>query len=307
MFMMKLLQLSFFCSLFLSANSSVVQGQTDDFDDGNDDGWARVNTLAGQGVPATWGFPNNNSYSIAMAGHGIEQLGQPRAGSFREEVTYSDFYIAVDIIFDPTIDQNMGILARVREVGLGTLDGYGAVYNPRDADPGGKIYIANINDEAGVTIGEAVPEEALGENLRIVFRGKGPELTMELYSQEDLLNPVAVAEAFDESHESGIAGIFSFSDGVTVPIDATFDNYVAAEEEPYRFEMIGAKIEGDEMTIEFYSKPGIIYSIESSNDLILWEEIDDSIEGALGDRTSFTVDYEEGVSKFFRFNALGED
>ena len=95
---MKLLQLSFFCSLFLSMNSSVVQGQTDDFDDGNDDGWARVNTLAGQGVPATWGFPNNNSYSIAMAGHGIEQLGQPRAGSFREEVTYSDFYIAVAII-----------------------------------------------------------------------------------------------------------------------------------------------------------------------------------------------------------------
>ena len=98
---MKLLQLSFFCSLFLSVNSSVVQGQTDDFDDGNDDGWARVNTLAGQGVPATWGFPNNNSYSIAMAGHGIEQLGQPRAGSFREEVTYSDFYIAVDIIRIP--------------------------------------------------------------------------------------------------------------------------------------------------------------------------------------------------------------
>ena len=66
---MKLLRLSFLCSLLLSVNSFVVQAQTDDFDDGNDDGWARVNTLAGQGVPATWGFPNNNSYSIAMAGN----------------------------------------------------------------------------------------------------------------------------------------------------------------------------------------------------------------------------------------------
>ena len=307
MFIMKPLHLPFLCSLLLSVNAFTTQAQTDDFDDGNDNGWARVNTLAGQGIPATWGFPNNNSYSIAMEGHGIEPLGQPRAGSLREEAIYSDFYIAVDIIFDPTIDQNMGILARVREVGLQTLDGYGAVYNPRDADPGGKLYISNINDEAATNIGEAVPEKALGENLRIVFRGKGPELTLELYSQEDLLNPVAVAEAFDESHESGIAGVFSFSDGVTVPIDATFDNYVAAEKEPYRFEMIGATIEGDEMTIEFYSKPGLIYSIESSNDLVLWEEIDDSIEGALGDRTSFTVDYEEGVSKFFRFNALEEN
>lgn len=307
MFMMKLLQLSFLCSLLLSVNSLIIQAQTDDFDDGNDDGWSRLNTLGEVGVPATWGFPNNNSYSVAMAGHGIEELGQPRAGSFRADATYSDFYIAVDIIFDPTIDQNMGILARITEPGLGTLDGYAAVYNPRDADPGGKLYISNINDEAGTTIGEAVPEEALGENLRIVFRGKGPELTLELYSQDDLLNPVAVAEAFDESHESGIAGVFSVSDGVTIPIDVTFDNYVAAEEEPYRFEMIGATIEGAEMTIEFYSNPGLIYSIESSNDLTLWEEIDDGIEGALGDRTSFTVDYEKGVSKFFRFNALGEN
>ena len=123
---MKPLHLPFLCSLLLSVNAFTTQAQTDDFDDGNDTGWTRVNTLAGQGIPATWGFPNNNSYSIAMEGHGIEPLGQPRAGSLREEAIYSDFYIAVDIIFDPTIDQNMGILARVREVGLQTLDGYGS-------------------------------------------------------------------------------------------------------------------------------------------------------------------------------------
>ena len=306
MFMMKLLHLSFLCSLLLSANSLIIQAQTDDFDDGNDDGWSRINTLESVGIAAAWGFPNNNSYSIAMEAHGVEELGPPRAGSFRDEI-YSDFYVAVDIIFDQSIDQNMGILARVTEVGLGTLDGYAAVYNPRDSDPGGKLYIANITDESDTTIGEAVPGVELGENLRIVFRGKGPELTLELYSQDDLLNPVAVAEAFDENYESGVAGVFSAADGVGIPIDATFDNYVAAEEEPYRFEMIGATIEGDEMTIEFYSKPGTIYSIESSNDLVLWEEIDDSIEGVLGDRTSFTVDYEKGVSKFFRFNSLGEN
>ena len=61
------------------------------------------------------------------------------------------------------------------------------------------------------------------------------------------------------------------------------------------------------MTIEFYSKPGIIYSIEESTDLKLWEEIDDSIEGELGDRTNFTVDYLKGESKFFRFKSFGEE
>ncbi|MEC8905886.1 MAG: hypothetical protein VX407_02000, partial [Verrucomicrobiota bacterium] len=189
-------------------NSLIIQAQTDDFDDGNDDGWSRINTLESVGIAAAWGFPNNNSYSIAMEAHGVEGLGPPRAGSFRDEI-YSDFYVAVDIIFDQSIDQNMGILARVTEVGLGTLDGYAAVYNPRDSDPGGKLYIANITDESDTTIGEAVPGEELGENLRIVFRGKGPELTLELYSQDDLLNPVAVAEAFDENYASGVAGVFS--------------------------------------------------------------------------------------------------
>ena len=306
---MKLLQLSLFHSLLFVLIPITSNSQTDDFDDGNDNGWTKVNTLAGQGIPATWGFPNGNSYSITMEGHGIEPLGSPRAGSFIQDVTYENFYMAVDISFDPSIDQNMGILARVKEPGLGTLDGYGAVYNPRDADPGGRLYILRIDDEVGIVMAEADIEEAVSENLRIVFRGKGRELKTELYTQEDLLNPIAATEVFEagEFFETGFLGVFSVSDDVSVPIDVTFDNYIAAEEEPYRFELIGATIEGNEMTIEFYSKPGIIYSIEESADLKLWEEIDDSIEGELGDRTSFTVDYLKGESKFFRFKSFGEE
>ena len=306
---MKLLQLSLFHSLLFVLSPITSNSQTDDFDDGNDNGWTKVNTLAGQGIPASWGFPNGNSYSIAMEGHGIEALGPPRAGSFIQDVSYENFYMAVDINFDPSIDQNMGVLARAKEPGLATLDGYGAVYNPRDADPGGRLYILRIDDEAAIVMAEADIEEAVSENLRIVFRGKGRELKTELYTQEDLLNPIAATEVFEagEFFETGLLGVFSASDDVTVPIDVTFDNYIAAEEEPYRFELIGATIEGNEMTIEFYSKPGIIYSIEESADLKLWEEIDDSIEGELGDRTSFTVDYLKGESKFFRFKSFGEE
>ena len=298
--------------LYLGISSFIatsLHSQSDDFDDGNDNGWTKVNTLAGQGVPASWGFPNGNSYSIAMEGRGVEALGPPRAGSFIQDVTYENFYMAVDINFDPSIDQNMGVLARAKEPGLATLDGYGAVYNPRDADPGGRLYILRIDDEAAIVMAEADIEEAVSENLRIVFRGKGRELKTELYTQEDLLKPIAATEVFEagDFFETGLLGVFSASDDVSVPIDVTFDNYIAAEEEPYRFELIGATIEGNEMTIEFYSKPGIIYSIEESTDLKLWEEIDDSIEGELGDRTSFSVDYLKGESKFFRFKSFGEE
>ena len=308
-FKMKTLRNSLLHLITLGLSFISLNAQSDDFDDGNDNGWTKVNTLAGQGVPASWGFPNGNSYSIAMEGHGIEALGPPRAGSFIQDVTYENFYMAVDINFDPSIDQNMGVLARAKEPGLATLDGYGAVYNPRDADPGGRLYILRIDDEAAIVMAEADIEEAVSENLRIVFRGKGRELKTELYTQEDLLKPIAATEVFEagDFFETGLLGVFSASDDVTVPIDVTFDNYIAAEEEPYRFELIGATIEGNEMTIEFYSKPGIIYSIEESTDLKLWEEIDDSIEGELGDRTSFTVDYLKGESKFFRFKSFGEE
>ena len=130
---MKTLRVTLLYLGITSLMATSLQSQSDDFDDGNDNGWTKVNTLAGQGVPATWSFPNGNSYSIAMEGHGIEPLGQPRAGSFIQNIIYQNFYMAVDIIFDPSIDQNMGVLARVKEPGLQTLDGYGAVYNPRDA------------------------------------------------------------------------------------------------------------------------------------------------------------------------------
>ena len=306
---MKSLRNSLLHLIMLGLSFISLDAQSDDFDDGNDNGWTKVNTLAGQGVPATWTFPNGNSYNIAMEGHGIEPLGQPRAGSFIQDAIYQNFYMAVDLNFDPSIDQNMGVLARAKEPGLATLDGYGAVYNPRDADPGGRLYILRIDDEAAIVMAEADIEEAVSENLRIVFRGKGRELKTELYTQEDLLKPIAATEVFEagDFFETGLLGVFSASDDVSVPIDVTFDNYIAAEEEPYRFELIGATIEGNEMTIEFYSKPGIIYSIEESTDLKLWEEIDDSIEGELGDRTSFTVDYLKGESKFFRFKSFGEE
>ena len=209
---MKTLRVTLLYLGIMSLMAISLQSQSDDFDDGNDDGWTKVNTLAGQGVPASWGFPNGNSYSIAMEGHGIEPLGQPRAGSFIQDIIYQNFYMAVDIIFDPSIDQNMGVLARVKEPGLQTLDGYGAVYNPRDADPGGRLYILNINDEAGTVMAQADIEGEVEENFRLVFRGKGPELKTELYTQSDLLNPVAMVEVFDESHESGFLGVFSVSD-----------------------------------------------------------------------------------------------
>ena len=65
--------------MILGLSFMSLNAQSDDFDDGNDNGWTKANPLADLGVPATWTFPNGNSYNIAMEGHGIEPFGQPRS------------------------------------------------------------------------------------------------------------------------------------------------------------------------------------------------------------------------------------
>ena len=96
---MKTLRVTLLYLGITSLMATSLQSQSDDFDDGNDNGWTKVNTLAGQGVPATWSFPNGNSYSVAMEGHGIEPLGQPRAGSFIQNIIYQNFYMAVAVSY----------------------------------------------------------------------------------------------------------------------------------------------------------------------------------------------------------------
>ena len=47
-------------------------------------------------------------------------LGPSRAGSFREDAVYSNFYLSLDLIdWNEQLDQNFGFLARMAQPGTG--------------------------------------------------------------------------------------------------------------------------------------------------------------------------------------------
>ena len=76
-------------------------------------------------------------------------LGAGRTGALRADDNFVDsFYIAVDLVdWDDSIEQDVGILAMVREPGAGTLDCYAFSY---DVDSQ-RFFLTRLDDEGAVT------------------------------------------------------------------------------------------------------------------------------------------------------------
>ena len=262
--------------------------QTDNFDDGNSTGWTEVDVLAGVGAPGSFSFPSGNTYRMEGATSPNQAaLGQSRIGALRADVTYTDFYQSIDIVdSDESLDQNIGMLARVKDPGLGTLDGYSFTYNPTDR----RMFFTVITDEAGPNL---VDEEVLldlGTPVRLVFQGTGDAFTCKIFDLSDLTTPVATMETTDSTWTTGASGIFVAADqnDPANSTDSTFDNYFAAAEEPQpstEIDIIGFEIDGDELVIEFTSLAGESYGVWNSLGLENWEEVEDSIAGDLGTTT----------------------
>ena len=51
-----------------------------------------------------------------------------------------------------------------------------------------------------------------------------------------------------------------------------------------------------EATVTWNSSEGTSYTVEASNDMLTWKELDDDVAGAAGDTTSFTEDFDEAPS-----------
>jgi hypothetical protein len=291
---------------------ATANAQIDNFDDGDDNGWSHHDPI-GSFIGVDWVTFDTSSkaYQITANPTPNAQLGPSRGAAFQPNV-YSDFWISVDIVdWDPAQRQAIGILARIQpNPSLGNAHGYLLSYQPQEND----IQISRlVSEEPAGYIGEdpeVLPQPIPGEGLRLVFTGIGNTLTGRAYS---ISNPdviLAESSGTDDSFTEGISGVlvFDFSQGGASPIDATFDNYAAGAEEPYKFGIIGARIdEGDDdkLLIDFLSKPGKFYAIEQSNDLGNWLEIDDGIEGATGsDRTSVAVPFVADSKMFFRLREL---
>ena len=290
-----------------------ANAQIDNFDDGDDNGWAHHDPI-GSVVGFNWVTfdASSKAYNIKAAGQTLNpQLGPSRGAGFRPDI-YSDFWVSVDIVnWDPSQRQAIGVLARIQpNPSLGNAHGYLLSYQPQEND----IQITRlIGEQPDGYIGDdpvLSSQPQPGEGLRLVFTGTGNTLTGRAYSISDPDVILAESSGTDNSFTEGISGVlvFDFSQAGTSPIDATFDNYAAAKEEPYKFGIIGARIDeenDDKLLIDFLSKPGKFYAIEQSSDLETFLEIDDGIEGATGsDRTTVAVPFVAGSKMFFRLREL---
>ena len=206
------------------------RAQSDDFNDGNDNGWTRYDPLVGAGgQPATYGFPAGGYRIQASASPGAA-FGPARAGSNRLDATFADFVASVDVVnWDNTLDQVFGISARIRQAALGTTDGYGLLFFNQNNE----LVIDRFDDENDIELGSTFVTLDPGIDYRFVFRGTGSDFVGEIFALPNLAVPIATVSAFDATYQSGSSGLLVASDGpVGTTADATFDNFLVTVPEP---------------------------------------------------------------------------
>lgn len=204
--------------------------QSDDFADGNGTGWTRYDPLGGLGAPATYSFPSGGYRIQAAVSPNPGVLGPGRAGSLREDVTYTDFQISYDLIdWNNTLDQAFGVMARVNNATLGDTDGYAFTYSTD-----GSINLSEIANESPSGLDSASITLNPANDYRFWFTGVGGSLTGVVYDLADLTTPLATVTASDATYASGVSGLLVFDNSATGTgaTDATFDNYVALVPEP---------------------------------------------------------------------------
>ena len=213
---------------FLTLSILPVGGQVvrDDFNDGDDAGWTRLDPISEHpAVPfstATFSFPGGDTYRVQAAASPDPGLGQARAGSLHGGTSYTAFRISVDIVdWDNNLEQDIGLLARVSDVGLGTTDGYSATIDVDEST----AYVARIDDEAPTVIGSGAFSMDPAKDYRLVFHGYEDTFYLEVFELPDVVNPVTVVFAFDTMYTSGEGAVFGSAGTPTGTADVTFDNY----------------------------------------------------------------------------------
>src|SRR6266542_2443405 len=122
--------------LLIFACQHIAFGQSDDFNDGNDNGWAHFDPFG----TATFTFPNDNfggkAYRIQCAASPNASFGPGRVSGSRSNV-YDDFYAGVDLAaWDNTLNQAFGLIFRAANIGPGTNTGYVLNYDPQQSAGG---------------------------------------------------------------------------------------------------------------------------------------------------------------------------
>jgi hypothetical protein len=204
-----------------------ISGQSDDFSDGNDVGWFRLQPLAPFGAPGSYTFPSGHYRIQAAASTNFSSLGPGRAGSVRTDVTNSQFLIAYDVVaWNGSLDQSFGAGARLKNTGFDSTTGYGLVYHTSAHE----IAILRIDNEFPTILASSFVVLNPVLPYRFVFSGQGSSLNGQVFDVANLSTPLATVSTTEGTYASGVNALFVFDssfDG-TSTADATFDNYSAA-------------------------------------------------------------------------------
>jgi hypothetical protein len=219
---------------------------SDDFNDGNDDGWTQFdpNRVVLEGVPGQYvNFDTaGGAYRIQSFSSGYG-TSPSRGMAYRADQTFTAFRVTADVVaFNASVDQRFGIAARFREFEPANADGYLLTYNPSPGRAaGGRLQIYRITNELYTAIGtgaDVSPALLATTDFELDFRGAGSAFTGRLLSSTGSV--LATASATDATYEAGYTGLLvtNRTDGTA---DATFDNFVAAPE-PGSLALVGLAV-----------------------------------------------------------------
>lgn len=290
-----------------------VAAESDDFSDGDDAGWSRIDPIRTYIFATTGADMPQNTFTVADGKYRLQSaptpnpaLGQGRVLSLREEV-YSNFHISTDLLdWNPAVTNAMGLIGRAGTPGPQTTRGYvfGYVSGVNYLD------LVRLQNEGTRKIADNVILPITltpGRGYRMTLTGKGPELTGRVYELTDLNNPIAEIKVSDGNYTDGTSGlvVFPLAASVLGAGDATFDNFAATDRERPR---VVVKF-GDfgERLVSWPTYEGEGFTLQGASTLgsdSTWTDITDNIFPDLATDSLF-FDASESTYRFFRLRKAG--
>src|SRR5262249_7430755 len=156
------------------------------------------------------------------------------AASYRADFTYTNFYVAADLVnWNSTVPQSIGLAGRLNNVGLGTTNGYLFLM---DTNATNNFTIYRVTGEGVTGIGNGSLPLTVGTTYRMSFEGDGSGNFIGKVFQGT--NPVPLwpvpTPVPDSTYPSGFSGLLVAEDtsGAIAGADATWDNYLSAPVAP---------------------------------------------------------------------------
>jgi hypothetical protein len=210
---------------------------SDNFNDANDDGWTHYQPLAPFGSPGTYSFLGGGYRIQAAASTNPATLGPALAGSVRGDQTLAQTLMSFNAVgWDAGIQQSFGGFARVRDLGLGTLDGYAFTYSTA-----GNISVYRIDNDVWTVLDSSPVALDASMSYRFLFDVYDSSISGLVFSSSDPVNPIARAGRIDSTYSFGVPGLFVRSDTGVGTADATLDNFsIAAVPEPSTIVLLSA-------------------------------------------------------------------